>query len=78
MKKQKHNQAQGNEPTHAQIAALAYFIYEEEGCLPGNDAANWREAESLLRLQIKDGTSLFSKDGASRDGSRPRLEMSTR
>ena len=78
MKNQKHNQAQANEPTHDEIAALAYFIYEDEGCIPGNDEANWREAEYLLRQQIKDGTSLFSNDGASRDGSRPRLEMSTR
>ena len=76
MKNQK--QPPSNEPTHSQIEALAYFIYEEEGCIPGNDEANWRAAESMLRLQIKDGTALFSKDGASRDGSRPRLEMSTR
>ena len=78
MKKQNHKQAQGIEPTHAEIAALAYFIYEDEGCIPGTDEANWHAAESLLHLQIKAGTSLFSKDGASRDGSRPRLEMSTR
>ena len=78
MKKHKHNQADSNEPTHAEIAALAYFIYEDEGCIPGNDEANWRAAESMLRLQITDGTARFSNDGASRDGSRPRLEMSTR
>ena len=76
MKNQK--QPPSNEPTHSQIEALAYFIYEEEGCIPGNDAANWHAAESMLRQQTKDSTSLFSKDGASRDGSRPRLEMSTR
>ena len=74
----KYNQAQRNEPTHDEIAALAYFIYEDEGCIPGNDEANWREAESLLRQQIEDGISLFSNDGASRDGSRRHLEMSTR
>ena len=74
----KNKQTPSNEPTHSEIEALAYFIYEEEGCIPGNDEANWRAAESMLRLQIKDGTALFRKDGASRDGSRPRLEMSTR
>ena len=74
----KHNQAQRNEPTHDEIAALAYFIYEDEGCIPGNDEANWREAESLLRQQIEDGILPFSNDGASRDGSRRHLEMSTR
>ncbi|MEO6789148.1 MAG: DUF2934 domain-containing protein [Chthoniobacteraceae bacterium] len=78
MKKHKHDHDENNEPTHSQIAALAYFIYEEEGCIPGNDAANWNAAESMLRRQIKDLTSLVSNDGASRDGSRPRLEMSTR
>ena len=78
MQKPTHKKSKGDEPTHAQIAALAHFIYEEEGCIPGRDEANWHAAESLLREQIKDGTSLFSNDGASRDGSRPRLEMSTR
>ena len=78
MKKHNRNHSESNEPTHSQIEALAYFIYEEEGCIPGNDEANWRAAESLLRQQIKDGTPRFSNDGASRDGSRPRLEMSTR
>lgn len=80
MQKHKHNHNESNErdePTHSQIEALAYSIYEEEGCIPGNDAANWRAAESLLRQQIKDGT-LPSNDAASGDGSRPRLEMSTR
>ena len=74
----KNKQTPSNEPTHSQIEALAYFIYEEEGCIPGNDEANWNAAESMLRQQIKDGTSLFCNDGAGRDGSRPRLEMRTR
>ena len=78
MKKHKHNEAQVKQPTHAEIAALAYFIYEEEGCIPGRDEENWRAAETLLRQQIEDGAPLLSNDGASRDGSRSRLEMSTR
>ena len=78
MKKQNGNHSQANGPTHAQIAALAYFIYEEEGCIPGSDEANWHAAESLLREQIADGTLFFGNDGASRDGSRPHLELSTR
>lgn len=78
MKKQNRSRSQSNDPTHAQIAALAYFIYEEEGCIPDSDEANWHAAESLLREQIADGTSLFSSDGASHDGSRPHLELSTR
>ncbi len=78
-----HNDAGDNEPTHAQISALAYHIYEDEGCIPGSDEANWREAERALRQQIEDGTPLFSnhgagRDGAGRDGSRPRLAMTTR
>ena len=78
MKKHQHSQAPVKQPTHAEIAALAYFIYEDEGCIPDRDEENWNAAESMLRRQIKDLTSLVSNDGASRDGSRPRLETSTR
>lgn len=78
MKKQNSNHSPANDPTHAQIAALAHFIYEEDGCIPGSDEANWHAAKSLLREQIADGIFFFSNDDASRDGSRPRLELSTR
>jgi len=80
MTEHRHNQAQGDvhEPTHAQIAAVAYQIYQDEGCIPGRDDANWRDAENLVRQQSEGGEWKAGKDGANCQTSQPRLETSRR
>jgi Protein of unknown function (DUF2934) len=35
-------------PTHEEIAARAYGIFEERGSIPGDDVSNWLEAEAEL------------------------------
>lgn len=35
-------------PTHEQVAALAYEIWQRGGCKSGNDLQDWLEAESRL------------------------------
>ena len=41
-------------PTHDEIAARAYEIYIEHGCLPGHDVDNWLQAEyELLQLPVR-------------------------
>ena len=37
-----------NEPSHEQIAALAYFIWISEGCPEGRHDANWHDSERQL------------------------------
>ena len=35
-------------PTREQIAARAYEIWQQSGCVPGRDAENWAQAEREL------------------------------
>jgi len=35
-------------PTREQVAARAYEIWQQSGCLPGRDAENWAQAEREL------------------------------
>jgi Protein of unknown function (DUF2934) len=35
-------------PTHEQIAARAYELWQQSGCAPGRDAENWAQAEREL------------------------------
>ena len=35
-------------PTQEQIAARAYEIWQQSGCVPGRDAENWAQAEREL------------------------------
>jgi hypothetical protein len=37
------------EPTHSEIAALAYQLYEAGGRIDGRDVDDWLEAERRLR-----------------------------
>jgi hypothetical protein len=39
----------GNGPSHEQIAELARQIYQQSGCVEGNDAQNWLQAEHIMR-----------------------------
>jgi hypothetical protein len=41
-------QAAEPHPTHKEIELRAYAIYLESGCAPGNDVANWVQAEREL------------------------------
>jgi len=41
--------AKGPGPTHEQIAARAYQLWETKGRRAGNDRDDWFEAERLLR-----------------------------
>jgi hypothetical protein len=38
-------------PTHEEIAARAYAIYENQGRVPGHCQANWHQAEWALRVE---------------------------
>ena len=35
-------------PSHAEIAAKAYALWQQDGCLPGRDLDHWLRAETLL------------------------------
>lgn len=35
-------------PTQEEIAACAFRIYEEEGCVPGHELEHWLRAEERL------------------------------
>jgi len=45
-----------SKPTHEEIATLARAIYEQKGCVPGQDLENWLEAEKRL-MATRNGTS---------------------
>lgn len=38
-------------PTHDEIAARAYAIYENQGCRSGHCNSNWHQAEWALRVE---------------------------
>ena len=38
-----------NEPTHEEIAALAYSYWEARGCVDGSQEEDWLRAEQELR-----------------------------
>jgi hypothetical protein len=40
-------------PTHEDIAALAYTLWQEEHCLEGTDEENWLRAEQELTANRK-------------------------
>lgn len=39
-------------PSQSEIAALAYALWEEQGCPHGNDLDHWLRAEQILREKI--------------------------
>ncbi len=39
-------------PTHEQIAERARMIWQQRGCIPGEDERNWNEAETQLRAEM--------------------------
>ena len=39
---------QTEKPSHEEIAACAYHIYVEEGCIPGREIDHWLRAEAKL------------------------------
>jgi hypothetical protein len=45
-----------NPPTpglsHADIAAQAYLLWQQDGCLPGRDLEHWLRAETLLNRKL--------------------------
>jgi len=45
--------AKGSSPTHEQIAARAYQIWEAHGRGAGTDQTDWFEAERLLRPKAR-------------------------
>jgi hypothetical protein len=44
----KETEAKAPAPDHGRIAELAYSIWQQRGCPPGQDVATWREAETQL------------------------------
>lgn len=41
-------------PTHAEIAARAYQLFQERGCQPGHEVDDWVQAEyELMQLPIR-------------------------
>ena len=64
--------ANGNGPAHEQIADLARQIYQQSGCVEGNDAQNWLQAEQTLRdranrQSVSPGSRLVGKPEARSD-----------
>lgn len=41
------------EPSQAEIAFLAYAIWQREGCHPNHDVENWLQAEAQLKQARK-------------------------
>jgi hypothetical protein len=39
--------------THEQIKERAKLIWEQRGCLPGEDERNWYEAETQLKRELR-------------------------
>jgi hypothetical protein len=39
-------------PTHEQIAERAKMIWQQRGCIPGEDEQNWYEAETQLKAEM--------------------------
>ena len=37
---------------HEQIAHTAKLIWQSKGCIPGQDAQNWHEAETQLKAEL--------------------------
>src|SRR6266436_7211912 len=44
----KHSTNSHLRPTHEEIAAVAYSIFEKNGRIPGRDTENWLQAETEL------------------------------
>jgi len=42
------------ELTHERIAERAFAIWQNRGCIPGEDERNWFEAETQLRAESSD------------------------
>jgi len=42
----------GGRPTYEQVAERARAIWQERGCIPGQDERNWLEAEAELRREL--------------------------
>ena len=42
------------QPSHEQIAGMAYWLYVEQGSYPGHDLDDWFRAEQLLTLQLNE------------------------
>ena len=38
-----------SKPSHADIAAQAYALWQQDGCRPGRDLEHWLRAEALLK-----------------------------
>lgn len=54
-------------PSHGEIAALAYQMYEEEGRPHGRHQEHWNQAELLLMTRNLQGES-GKKQGSSKSG----------
>ena len=61
-------------PTHEEIAALAYSIFEKNGKIPGRDAENWLQSEAQLVASRKSpAPSNSNARGAAKASPRPVL-----
>jgi hypothetical protein len=52
LKRQEPLQSAQAEPTHEQIAPLAYALWQERGCPHGSPEMDWLKAEQLLSVGI--------------------------
>jgi len=48
-KKKENLKSLSPEQIQEKIKKVAYELYVKKGCAPGNDAANWIEAEKLVK-----------------------------
>jgi hypothetical protein len=52
---------ESNGPRQEEIARLAYELYEQRGRTPGNELADWLEAERILRARSQSGKRLAAR-----------------
>jgi hypothetical protein len=60
-----------NKPTHEEIAARAYLIFEQSGRVPGRDLENWLAAEAQLMGKHQTEADTDSVPGAAKTLARP-------
>ena len=63
-------------PTESEIAALAYQLWQDNGCPLGSDKENWFRAEAMLKnARIAKRQDLPERPSLPRDDNRTEFEM---
>ena len=63
-------------PTESEIAALAYQLWQDNGCPIGSDKEDWFRAEAMLKnTLVENGEDLSGPASVPRDDNRTEFEM---